>query len=218
MQHLHARLMQNNQEWWSKLMDGILGALICILFWQSSSLVIVPIQKLSGLPGLLVYALALLAFAMFSLQQSLSSSHREIVRVWYGIAGGFLSWTVIHVSNSLGIPVLPNLAGVILLIMVALIVWLLWRLLPVGARYFSLVFMLNWTELVLMRFGTYLTAFSPVFTLALRVTGMVAAFFAILTLGWVLFQTRRRIQRIWGALAIWFLVSLVTNIFWGTYF
>jgi hypothetical protein len=156
---------------------------------------------------------------MFSLQQALVPGRLDITRAWYGIAGGFLAWSVAEVCIYLGVPLMPNLAGLVPLIMVVLIVTLLWRtVLPVGARFFSLTLLLNWIEHVFMQIGKLLATFSPIFELAYRATAYLAIFAVLLVLGWIVFQSRRRLQRISGALAIWFLVSLALYVFRGTLF
>lgn len=214
-----ANPLRNNQEWWSKLTDGVLPAVILILLWMMIALVDRPIQLVFGMPGLLVYDLGLLAVAMFALQQALHNQHSETLRTWYGIVGGFLSWAVVEVSSELGVSLLPNLASLILLIMVSLIITLLWRSgLPLGARFFCLTFMLNWTVMVYMKVSSALALMSPIFTLTFRATGYLAAIALVLTLVWLLFQSRRRSQRLTSALYIWFMVSLMMYVFRGALF
>ncbi|HEX9018973.1 MAG TPA: hypothetical protein VF806_07285 [Anaerolineaceae bacterium] len=215
-QNINARLARNNNEWWSKLTDGVLAVIVLVLLWVMVALVVQPIRVMFGLPGLLIYVLGLLATAMFALQQSISASHSETTRIWYGIVGGFLAWSVADVTTYLGIPLMPNISGVILLIMVALIVALLWRnILPNGVRFFSLTLLLNWTERVILSLQDWLAGISPVFTLSFRVAGVLAGFFALMLFAWILFRTRRRVQRVVGALMVWFLISLVVYIFFN---
>ena len=215
----NARLTQFNHEWFSKLTDGILAAVVLVLLWLVVYLAVRPIQAMFGNPGLLVYVLGLLAVSMFSLQQALLLRHSETTRAWYGMAGGFLAWSVTEVVNQLGVPLLPGLAGMVLLIMVALIVTLLWRHgLPVGARFFALTYLLNWVELFLMYIQERLAQYSPIFTLTYRATGYLALLAVALTLGWIVFQSRRRIHRVSAALAVWFFISLALYVFRGSLF
>ena len=213
------KLVQINRDWWSKLTDGVLASAVLVLIWMMVALAVHPISAIFGMPGLLVYVLGLLAVAMFSLQQALVPGRMDTTRAWYGITGGFLAWSVVEVTAYLGVPILPNPAGLVLLIMAALVIWLLWRtVLPVGARFFFLTLLLNWAEHVFMRIGEMLAVYSPVFELTYRATGFLAVFAAFLVMGWVLFQTRRRMQRIHGALIVWFLISLALYVFRGSLF
>jgi hypothetical protein len=213
------KITSNHRDWWSKLTDGVLTAALMILVWLTVALVTRPISLVLGKPGLLIFGLALLAAAMYSLQQALVPGRQDIIRAWYGIAGGFLAWSVAEVSSYLGVPILPSLAGMLLLIMVVMIVGLLWRsVLPLGARFFSLVFLLNWTTYVLMRIQEVLAGFSPIFQLIYRATGYLAIFAIFLVLGWLLFQSRRRLQRVSAALAIWFLFTIALYVFSGSLF
>jgi hypothetical protein len=214
-----AKFALNNPEWHSKLTDGVLAAAVLILIWMTVALAIRPISMAFGPPGLLVYDLGLLAVAMFALQQALVPGRIDAVRAWYGITSGLLAWAVVEVTGYLGVPVMPGMAVVILLIMAGLIVWLMWKtVLPAGARFFSLTLLLNWAEHLLMETEETLAVFSPVFHLVCRATGFLAILLAVLALGWILFQSRRRIQRISAALAIWFLFSLALYVFRGSLF
>jgi hypothetical protein len=205
-------------DWRSKLTDGIFASALLYLFWVLVALVIRPIELLYGDAGLLVYSLALLAASMFSFQLSLVVRYPDVHRAWYGIMGGVLAWSVVEVNSHIDLPML-SLSGFVPLIMVSLIVILLWRShLPVGARFFSLTFLMNWAGVLLLNLQSRLAEVSPIFSLLYWVTGVVAVLVAILVLFWILFQTRRRIQRAGGALALWFLGSIILYIFRGPIF
>jgi hypothetical protein len=182
-------------------------------------LVIKPVKTAFGTPGLLVYALGLLAIAMYCFQQALVYRNDEPQRAWYGITGGFLAWSVVLVSTNLGFPFLPGPASAVLLIMLALVVFVMWRnYLPLGARFFFLTLLLNWGGFLVMQAEQVLSRLSPVIFLAYRAAGVLAVLAAVFALIWVLFRSHRRIQRISGALAIWFLLSLAISIFHGRIF
>lgn len=214
-----ARLPQKQKEWFSKLTDGVLAAVTLVLLWLTILLGLRPISLQYGPPGLLVFVVGLLAVSMYAFQQALSVRHGETVRAWYGMAGGFLAWSVIETVTYLGVPVLPNLASVVIFIMVVLIVAILWRYgLPVGARFFAATFLLNWVGLVFMHFHAVLAELSLVFSLTYRATGYLAIIGLVFVLFWILFQSRRRVHRLTGALVIWFLVSLALYTFRGSLF
>lgn len=219
LQRIHEWLSQNNREWWSKLTDGLLPVLIMILLWQTISLAMYAITATFNTPGLLVFVLGLLAISMFSLQQSIVQRHSETIRAWYGMVGGFLAWSVAEGCAQLGVPILPNIAGVLMFIMVALIVRLLWRsVFPLGVRFFSLTLLLNWSAYIFLNVQEWLASRSPIFALSLRVTGIIALLTALLTVFWILFQTNRRFQRVSGALAVWFLLTVVFYTFRTAFF
>ncbi len=216
---INGRTRPSTPEWWGKLADGVLASSALVLVWLMVAIAIRPISVAFGPPGLLVFVLGLLAVSMFCLQQAIVPGRLDTTRSWYGIAGGFLAWAVTEVSIYLGVPILPNLAGLIPLLMAVLIVALLWRpVLPTGARFFALTFLLNWSGHVFMRIEEILAAYSPIFELIYRATAYLARLAVLVVLFWIVFQTRRRIQRISGALAIWFLVSLAIYVFRGSLF
>jgi hypothetical protein len=213
---LHA-FPEINHELRSKLIDGVLSAVILCLMWLVVALSIRPVEVAMGRPGLLIYVLGLMAIAVLCLQQAQGIRRSEPAQAWYGMAGGFLAWAVASVSEYFGLPV-QNSAGLILLIMVSLIVAQLWRVLPIGARFFGAAFLLNWLGTLVMILGEMLAKLSPILTFLYRATGYLALLLALLGLGWVLFSSKRRIERITGALGIWFLLSLALLIFQGSLF
>jgi hypothetical protein len=210
-------LPEINNDWRSKLVDGVLSAFVLCLTWLVVALSIGPVEVIFGTPGLLIYVLGLMAIAVYSLQQSMNNHHAEPTRAWYGAAGGFLAWSVVSVSAHFGLPVQKS-SGLILIIMAGLIVAELWRVLPVGPRFFCVALLLNWLGSICMHIGGVLSRYSPIFTLLYRATGYIAILLALLGIGWVLFLTRRRIERISAALVIWFLVSLALYVFRGNLF
>jgi hypothetical protein len=218
-QTINNKTTHTGPEWWSKLADGLFASLVLVLVWLMVAIAIRPISVAFGPPGLLVFILGLLAVSMFCLQQALVPGRLDTTRAWYGIAGGFLAWAVTEVSIYLGVPLLPNLAGLIPLMMTALIVALLWLpVLPTGARFFALTFLLNWSGHVFMRIEEILATYSPIFDLIYHATAYLAMLAVLAVLFWIVFQTPRRIHRISGALAIWFLVSLALYVFRGSLF
>jgi len=201
----------------SKLIDGVLSAIILCFTWLTVSLSISPVETTFGAPGLLIYVLGLMAISLYALQQALVNRRSEPTRAWFGMAGGFLAWAVVSICAYFGLPVVKS-ASLILIMMLSLILILLWRVLPIGPRFFGLAFVLNWLISILMHGGKLLTMFSPVFTLLFRATGYISILFIFLVLGWILFVTHRRIERVIGALSLWFLVSLALYVFRGNLF
>lgn len=219
LKQIKGRLIQNQGEWQSKLTDGVLLSVILILLWLTFSLTLRPLHILLGMPGLLVFVLGLMAVSMYTLQQAIVSRRLDAYRAWLGITGGFLCWLVVLITGQMGVPIFPNLASVLLLVMVGLIVAILWRsVLPLGVRFFFLTFLMNWAGYLFAGVQEQLSSLSPVFTLAQFVLGGLFAFAALVVLGWILFQTRRRLQRVSGGLALWFLISMLIYSFQGNIF
>ncbi len=206
-----------NRDLRSKLIDGVMSTLMLCLMWLVIALSIRPVEVAMGRPGLLIYVLGLMSVAVLCLQQAQSVRRSEPTRAWYGMVGGFLAWAVVSVCEYFGLPI-QNIAGLILLIMVALIVAQIWRGLSIGARFFSGAFLLNWLGTLLMNVGEMLAGLSPVFTLLYRSTGYIAILLALLGLGWILFLSQRRIERVTGALVLWFLVSVALLVYRGNMF
>lgn len=200
----------------SRIIDGILPAVILILTWLLVVLTIHPIQQALGQPGLMIYTLGLLAIAMFALQHAVLEKHSHILRAWYGIASGFLGWAVTEVSISLNAPIFAAPGGVILIIMVALVFYILWKNgLPVGARFFVTVFLMNWFVHLFVDLQEFFSSESALFTLTYRATGYFSILGMVAILVYILFHSRRRIERICASVGVWFLFSLAVYVFWG---
>jgi len=216
---IKGKLVQNKGEWWSKLKDGIFLSIILLLMWSTVSLTIHPINIIFGTPGLLVYVIGLMAISMYCLQQSIIARQPETHRAWYGIAGGFLSWSAALIIGQMGVPIFLNLASVLLLVLMALIVAILWRsVLPLGVRFFFLTFLMNWAGSIFASVQQWLIPLSPIFAMGRLVLGALFAFIALFVVGWILFRSRRRLQRVSGGLLLWFLIILVIYAFQGNFF
>ena len=206
-----------SRDGWSKLTDGLLAALVLYLIWLVVVLSLRSIGQMIGLPGLLVFTLGLMAVAMYSLQHAVLLHHAEATRAWYGVAGGSLAWAVVEVVAIFDAPVLTNPGGIVLLLMTGMVLAVLWRhVLPVGVKFFGITLMLNWTVHVVMRVQETLSGMSPIFTLTYRLTGYAAILGVVITIGYIVFHSKRRIQRISAALLLWFLCSLALYVFRGT--
>jgi hypothetical protein len=217
LQQLKPRLAQINHEWWSKLTDGVLAAALLVLLWMTISLVIRPIEIVFGAPGLLLFVLVLITISVLMLHQSILARQTDSLRAYYGIAGGFLAWAVVEVTSHLDVPLFPGPGSVLLLVMAGLVAGVLWRsVLPIGARFFSLTFLLNWAGYLFAAVQKELLPLSPVFALAQRAFGALCAIGTLFVISWVLFRTRRRLQRLSGALVIWFLITMVIYAFRGS--
>jgi len=153
---------------------------------------------------------------MFALQHSIQEKNSHILRAWYGIAAGFLCWVVTEISMLLGTPLFPWPGGVVIIIMVALVFYILWiNGLPFGVKFFTAVFFLNWATHLFVELQEFFAFDSPVFTLTYRITGYAAGLGIFLTLGYILFNSKRRIERVCASVLVWFLFSLVIYIFRG---
>jgi hypothetical protein len=204
------------EEWRSKLADGVMPSVVLILTWMLVALAVRPVQQVFGEPGLMVYILGLLAVAMFALQASIQEKFSLTLRAWYGTAGGFLAWVVTELAIYPSPPVLTHPGGVILILMVAMIVYILWKeVFPPGVKFFWAVFLLNWAGHVVMNFHELFSYSSPVFMLTYRLTGVLSAVGALFSLAYILLYSSRRIERMIAAVLVWFLFSLAVYVFRG---
>jgi hypothetical protein len=201
----------------SKLVDGLLSAVTLYLLMATLVLLVKPFQSLMGRPGLLAFALGVLALSIFCLERSLVSSYSEPNRAWYGMVGGLLGWMVIEVIELLNSSGLANITGAVTLLMVTLIIATLWRtrFFPIGLKFYSAVIVLRFTLEITLAGLAWLSRWYQFFSLLAPTLGVVALICLLGTVGWLFSRTEWRIQRLWCALWLWFWLVTVLLVFRG---
>jgi len=203
----------------SKLLDGLLPALVLYLLFMLVVLGLKPIRAEFGGPGLLIYALGLLGVAMFSLQRALVQRFSEATRAWYGLAAGLLAWSVAEIGGLLDGSGLLTPRGVILLLMVTLVTALLWRAgQPLGVRFFLATFLANWGGDVAVSFLRVAAEWGPAVRVFYLGIGLVSGLVSLGVLLWIFFRSERRVQRIWASLWVILFAVGAVYIFRGSLF
>lgn len=203
----------------SKLLDGVLPALVLYLLLMLVVFGLGPIERLFGGPGLFLYILGLLGIAMFSLQHALLLRLAETTRAWYGMAAGVLAWAVTDISGLLQGGQTATLREGITLIMAWLVLALLWRSnLSLGGRFFMMAYLTNWSGSVLLATLKIVAGWNPVLELCYRGLGVLSAAGSLGLVVWMLFRSERRIQRIWASLFIVLLGAGAIFVFQGRLF
>jgi hypothetical protein len=206
--------MNVNAELRSKIYDGFLPGLILFLLFVVSLLLVNPIEYLTGKPGVMVYALALLAISIICLERSVNAQTSEMTRALNGIASGALCWTVVETSVYIGSFEVESVTGGLIFIMLSLIVTTIWRRgLPMGIQYFSGTFVLLW--------GSYLVIaaekiiFGWVFDSmgAISGAGWVFILLSAITAAFIMVRSLTRLERLWASVLIAFFMLLALNTF-----
>jgi hypothetical protein len=199
--------------WVSKLRDGLLPALVMLLLIVVPSLLMLPIQTRFGRPGLLVYMLVLLMLGMILLERSLHEDRPIIRKAWYGLAGGMLTWMAVEVTDRLSEAGLISLDAVPFFLILGLVIAILWRrVLPLPARWFVLVFFLNWSSRLIISGEQFVVGYFPhlqliyPITIGIGIIGALASFFVIM------WRSRNRLQRIQAAIGLWISTLLVLEV------
>ena len=133
----------------------------------------------------------------------------EMRQAWIGIIGGFLAWTYSEVSHEIGFIAVEKWDGAMLLLLAGLVTAVLWSYFPLGAQFWLVIFLLNWTGHVIILMEEHLIApggtLDTVFLLTMITSGLIA----IGALYWIFFKSSTRIQRLWGAAILWQALSLI---------
>jgi hypothetical protein len=212
--HGEGVVMKGISELRSKLFDGLLPSVIIFLVFVVSLLLVSPIEYMTGKPGVMVYTLALVAVSVMCLERSVNSKAPESTRALNGIAGGTLAWLVVELSNYIGSFEIESVTGVLLFILVVLITTTIWRRgLPIGIQYFGGSFVLLWGGYLLIASEKIIANWLPVGSPVITIAGWAFITLAAVSAALILFKSRNRLERIWGALLIAFFMILALNTF-----
>jgi len=192
-----------------KLTNGILTPLLQILLAFFLSLLMPVFEILSGRPGLLIYAVVLIAGSTVLLDQSLNEKFTETIKGRCGITGGMVGWMVIETSIKIDLAKVSSETGIIVYMLVFLIVFIFWRrVFPLGAKFFFTVFMACWSGHIFLEVIRFLSIGNPYAILILQIIAFTAVGIAITSLLWILFRSTTPVQRLWAAVV--FGLSLTT--------
>lgn len=200
-------------DWVSKLRDGLLPALVMLLLVVVPSLLMLPVQNRLGRPGLLVYMLVLLTMGVILLERALHDDRPIIRRAWYGLAGGVLTWMAAEVTDRLSGAGLISLNAVPFFLIIGLVAAILWRkVLPLPARWFILVFFLNWASRLIVSGEQLVVGLFPKAQFLYPLTIGIGIVVAMIWLFAIIWRSRDRLQRIRAAIGLWIAVLLILEV------
>ena len=200
----------------SKIVDGLLCVVVLLALRELLFLLLIPFRlAFETKAGILLYAVGMLAVSVFCLERSLLTRYSEPYRAWYGMVGGLVGWIVIEVSNSIEAVQLVGVAGIISLLLTALVVSILWRrnILPIGGRVYGLVILLSWVGHLLLTALGWLVKSLPFLGWIQFVAGGLCLAGGLLGIYLLMIKSDRRIQRLWYAVFIWYLLQTAFHLF-----
>jgi hypothetical protein len=201
--------MKVRTELYSKFFDGFLPGLILFLLFVVALLLVNPIEYTTGKPGVMVYALALLAVSMICLERAVNTQTPDINRALNGMASGALAWVVVELSNYIGSFAIESVTGVLIFIMVILITATIWRRgLPMGIQYFSGTFVLLWGGYLVVAAGAVFSEWVPETLSFYNRAGWIFILLAALAAALILVRSMTRLERLWGSVLIAFFMLL----------
>ncbi|HWQ46423.1 MAG TPA: hypothetical protein VN376_06120 [Longilinea sp.] len=210
-------IKSGKEEWQDKLISGLCPALFLLILKFTFDLLDLYIGHSSGNPGLLILALAVLAITAVLFEQSMSNRIVENRRVWMGLAGGLLAWTITEMASRLNDMAVVSETGIILFILVLMIVGTLWRrALPIGARRFMLIFFMAWVSQLFLAAKLMASGWSDIFMLIFTAVGVIAILAVFFLILWVFFRSHTTRQRMVASAWIWFSLTIFIFAFWGS--
>ncbi len=213
--------MEKKFELRSKLLDGVLAPLVLVLLTVLLALIVRPVEIVFSRPGLLVYAVVIMAAAVVSLERSVVLRYVDTARAWWGMLGGLLTWTVIEIANLISTNSIVSETGVLSMMLVILVVGVLWRrVLPLGVKFYAVSLLGAWaTYLGLAGFRFLVQANpDPGAANAFTILGLSVGGLSVLVLAWTFFQSKNRMQRLWVTLILWLCAMLMIYVFRGSIF
>jgi hypothetical protein len=206
--------MNASQELRSKWVDGPL-AIVLILALTAGLILLIRSSQALGDSGQVAYMLVCLGLSLFSLRGSLAEKAGEMRRAWLGLCGGMLAWAVIEMAQLLGFAAIEDAGGSVLFLLAACVLGLLWQSLPLGARFWMALFFMNWAGHVLIFTQRFLAQTVPVFTVTEKAMGFLAGLGIPVVFGLIFIRATSRVQRLWGAVWVWFLTAVIYYVFRG---
>lgn len=200
----------------SKVNEGLTPAVVLILLTILYDLIEIPVVTAFKLHGLLIFVLLIVTLGAIALDRSIQNrySHRE--RVFQGMLAGMFFWFSANTAGRLQPGESAFQTNVIYMLLAAMVVVTLWRtVLPAGAKYFALVFLLNWIgRFVIARQLIMIQNWN--FPAAIQWTyAWIALICMFLLVIWLFFGSRRQSQRSWAAVGIWFCGMEAISLFLG---
>jgi len=198
------------QDWRSKLLDtlAIGGGLVVINF--ALLMLVSFVERVYDRTGLFIFVFTLIGFSIFCLERATILRFPETWRARTGILGGLLSWVVVELALLIGQQNMSIFTEVVVLAMAILVTITLWkRSFSTGLQFFIISFLFGWMGRII--FGGFLQIQNGLL-MTYDVLWWAAMVFGILSLGvigWVLFRSRTRIQRMMMAVMLWFCLMIV---------
>lgn len=188
---------------YDKLINGILVPLLLILLAFFLALLLPVVEVVSGSPGLLIYAIVLIAGSTILLERSIVENYSETNQARFGMAGGLVGWIVIETSIKIDLARVSSETGVIIYMLSFLIVFIFWRrLFPVGAKFYFTVFLACWSGHIFLEVIRFLSINNPFASLIMQIAAFTAIGTTLVSLIWILFRSNTPLQRLWAALIL----------------
>lgn len=192
----------------SKLVDGLLSFVAMFLFMGVLIVLMKPFQAM-GSWGMWAYLVLMFAVGIGFLWLSIQDRFADVTNAWLGIVGGMCAWSVTEMAGELGYTAVEDWDGIVLLLLAIATTAVLWRLFPVGPKFWFVLFFLNWGGHVFIKFQKYILQGQPVLETTLMLSAIVLALVVVGLLYWIFVRATTRIQRLWGAVFIWSALSII---------
>lgn len=207
--------MQSFRDLPEKLVDGLAAAIILLLTTWTLVLMVGPLEQAYGSRGLFIYIVTLLAGMILCLERCVSSQVGDVGQARCGLAGGVLAWMVVSISSNIGAIGIANVTGMVSIFMAGIVVFMLWRSLPSGPKFFMVTFLLGWLGHILLASAQDMAAWLPSGGNALRLSGYVYSLGALAAMMRLFLFKGRSLDRTWAALMLWFFLTMALSAFQG---
>ena len=180
----------------SKISNGFGTAFFILVLYFATRFLYPLVETTFGRPGAFIYILILLAAGIFMLARALLAGREDAQLADAGLTAGVLLWQVTQFSNLLGGSGLFGQSGWLFWLMAVLITTVLWRkVLPIGLRFFMLVYLLMWVGLLYTNTLSFITGWPPVFIATYHAVRVIALLGVLVFLWWIVFRTSTAVER-----------------------
>ncbi len=200
----------------SKWVDGPLAVVFLLALMMVLILLIKPF-KLLGIGGYGIYGILCLALAIFSLLRATDDRLKVVSRAWYGILGGMFTWTASEMASLVGGISIENYDGLwfFLIAFLPLLTLIYRKILSGGALFFVAIFYMNWGSHLLLKVPRHYAEMVPFLTTLEKIFAIVAGLGIAGLFYWIFARCKTRTERIWCAVWVWMLITVILYVVKG---
>ena len=198
------------QDWRSKFLDTMAtgGGLVVINF--ALVMFVSYVERVYGRPGLFIFAFILMVIAIFCLERATTMRLPETWRARSGILGGLLSWAIVELALVVGQQNVSIITEVVVLSLAILVTVTLWRRsFSTGLQFYILTILFGWMGRIILSGFLQLQIGLLMTYDVLWWAAIVFGLLGLGVIGWTMFRSRTRIQRLMMAMMLWFCLMIV---------
>jgi len=208
--------MQIKKDLGSKVFDGIGSAGINLVLFVGLMFLQKPFYQLLGRPGLLTYGIVLMAVSLVCLDRAVRPRFPVTRQGWSGMIGGTLAWLVVYLSLQMEGISFSGMMPATLFLFVTLFAFVLSHRIPlIGLKFYCSTFLMGYFVYLCMNGVAHWTGRIRFIGEAWKMAGYISLPAGIIIIGWMIYYSEKRVDRLWMGVWLLFFSLLAVSVFWG---